>query len=133
MVPRFLLDGMLGSLSRWLRIGGYDTEFRKNMWDDLLIEEAYNDKRILLTRDEMLVKRARKLGVEAIYIENEGDEKALNQLTKELDITFDPTQARCSKCNHPVEKVVKTDVSVGSRQPVPPSSGMARGYAGSLC
>jgi len=111
MAPRFLLDGMLGSLSRWLRIGGFDTEFRKNTLDDSLIEEAFADRRILLTRDEVLVKRARKRGVEAIYIENEGDEKALNQLTKELDITFDPTQARCSKCNHPVEKVVKADVA----------------------
>lgn len=110
MKPRLLLDGMLGSLSRWLRIGGYDTEYRKDTWDDDLIEEARSEDRILLTRDEVLVKRARKRGVEAIYIVHEGDEEALNQLAHELGLVFDPTHARCPKCNHIVEKVFKQDV-----------------------
>jgi uncharacterized protein len=109
MAPRLLLDGMLGSLARWLRIGGYDTEYRKDTDDDVLIEEALADDRILLTRDEVLVNRARKRGVEAIFVEK-GDEKALSQLTKKLGITFDPTQARCPKCNHTVEKVAKEKV-----------------------
>ena len=109
MAPRFLLDGMLGSLSRWLRIGGYDTEYRKDTLDDALIEEALADDRILLTRDRGLIKKARIRGVEAIYVEN-GDENALSQLTKELGITLDPMLARCPKCNHPVEKVTKADV-----------------------
>ena len=109
MAPRFLLDGMLGSLSRWLRIGGYDTEYRKDTLDDALIEEALADDRILLTRDRGLIKKARIRGVEAIYVEN-GDENALSQLTKELGIILDPMLARCPKCNHPVEKVTKADV-----------------------
>ena len=111
MAPRFLLDGMLGSLSRWLRIGGYDTEYRKDTPDDALIEEAAREKRILLTRDEALVKRARKRGVEAIYIEKECDEKALSQLSTILGLTFDPAQTRCPKCNHAVNKVAKTAVT----------------------
>ncbi|HIH88025.1 TPA: hypothetical protein HA344_02300 [Candidatus Bathyarchaeota archaeon] len=111
MVPRFLLDGMLGSLARWLRIGGVDTEYRKDTPDDILIEEALEDHRILLTRDEALVNRARKRGVEAIYIEAEVDEEALRQLAEELGLTFDPTRARCPKCNHAVEKVAKAEVA----------------------
>ena len=111
MAQRFLLDGMLGSLSRWLRIGGYDAEYRKDISDDDLIVEAITEKRILLTRDKVLVIRARKRGVEAIYLENEGDEKALSQLTNELSIIFNPTYARCPKCNHLVDKVAKSDVA----------------------
>jgi uncharacterized protein with PIN domain len=110
MSPRFLLDGMLGSLSRWLRIGGYDTEYRRDTPDDDLIEEAVREDRILLTRDEALVTRARKRGAKATYIREEGDEEGLSQLTLELGIILDPAQARCPKCNHRVDKVAKTDV-----------------------
>ena len=110
MVPRFLLDGMLGSLSRWLRIGGYDTEYRKDTPDDDLIDEAERDGRILLTRDEDLVNRARKRGVEAIYA-REGDEEALSQLSHDLGLTLDPTHARCPKCNHTVDRATKEEVA----------------------
>jgi uncharacterized protein len=110
MAHRFLLDGMLGSLSRWLRIGGYDTEYMKDTPDDALIEKAARDNRILLTRDEALVARAHKRGVETIYLKSEGDEEALAQLAAELNLTFDPTQARCPKCNHTVDKVEKREV-----------------------
>jgi len=111
MVHRFLLDGMLGSLARWLRIGGYDTEYRKYTPDDDLIEEAAREDRILLTRDEVLSIRAVKRGVEAVFLESDADEKALAQLAAELHLTFDPAMARCPKCNHTVEKVEKATVS----------------------
>lgn len=110
MAPRFLLDGMLGSLARWLRIGGYDTEYRRDTEDDELVDEALRGSRILLTRDEVLAIRAKKRGVDAIHIKSEGDEKALAQLSAELGLTFDPTLSRCPKCNHAVEKVDKADV-----------------------
>ncbi|MCK4438633.1 hypothetical protein KAV47_06135, partial [Candidatus Bathyarchaeota archaeon] len=37
MKPRFLVDSMLGSLARWLRIGGYDAEYRRDAEDDSLM------------------------------------------------------------------------------------------------
>jgi uncharacterized protein with PIN domain len=111
MVHRFLLDGMLGSLARWLRIGGYDTEYRKDTPDDDLIEEAARDDRILLTRDEVLSIRAGKRGVKVVFLERDADEKALAQLAAELHLTFDPSMARCPKCNHTVDKVEKTAVA----------------------
>jgi uncharacterized protein with PIN domain len=102
---------MLGSLARWLRMGGYDTEYKKDIPDDDLIEDARRDGRILLTRDEALVNRARKRGVEAIYIENEDDGGALRQLATKLGLKYDPTQARCPKCNNTVDKVTKAEVT----------------------
>ncbi len=101
---------MLGSLSRWLRIGGYDTEYRRDTPDDDLIEEAARDGMILLTRDEALVNRARRRGAEAIYV-REGDEEALSQLSRELGLAFDPTHARCPKCNHTVDRASKEEVT----------------------
>ena len=92
-------------------MGGYDAEYNKNIPDDDLIEEALKGDRILLTRDEALVKRAKKRGVDAIFISHDVDEEALSQLSIELGLTFDPTQARCPKCNHTVEKVAKHEVA----------------------
>ncbi len=111
MRPRFLLDGMLGSLSRWLRIGGYDTEYKKDKPDDDLIDDARREDRILLTRDGDLVHRACKRGVKAMYMKNDGDEDALRQIATELGIEYDPTKARCPKCNNSVNKVDKADVA----------------------
>ncbi len=110
MKKRFLVDGMLGSLSRWLRIGGYDAEYRRDRPDDELIEEAKVEDRFLLTRDEMLVRRARKRGVKAIYVRGISDKDGLSQLAGELNLTFDPMNSRCPKCNHIVLKATKEEV-----------------------
>jgi uncharacterized protein with PIN domain len=110
MKTRFLVDGMLGSLSRWLRIGGYDAEYRRDRPDDELIDEAKREDRVLLTRDEVLVMRARKRGVKAIYVKGIVDEDGLNQLVGELKLTLDPKSSRCPKCNHIVSKTTKEDV-----------------------
>lgn len=110
MKKRFLVDGMLGSLSRWLRIGGYDAEYRRDRPDDELIEEAKMEDRFLLTRDEVLVRRARKRGVKAICVRGISDEDGLSQLAGELNLTFDPMNSRCPKCNHIVLKATKEEV-----------------------
>ncbi|HKM51591.1 MAG TPA: Mut7-C RNAse domain-containing protein, partial [Candidatus Bathyarchaeia archaeon] len=44
---RFLLDGMLGKLTRWLRILGYDAEYSKNSSDNNLLSQAKDESRIL--------------------------------------------------------------------------------------
>ena len=106
----FLLDGMLGSLARWLRIGGYDTEYRKDSDDDLLLEEAKNSKRILLTKDESLSARARKIGVHSIYLHGNSDELNLSQLVSELGLTFNPNESRCPRCNYQLSFVDKDKV-----------------------
>ena len=92
-------------------MGGYDTEYLKDTPDDELIEVAKAESRILLTRDEALVHRARKRGVEAIYIEAEADEQALRQLAIKLRLKYDPTEARCPKCNSMVNRVEKKEVA----------------------
>jgi uncharacterized protein with PIN domain len=51
MPHRFILDGMLGSLARWLRIIGYDTIYYVDKEDDELRDEAKKNNRTLITRD----------------------------------------------------------------------------------
>ncbi len=55
--PRFVADVMLGSLARWLRILGFDTEFSPPFDDDALLSRAAAQGRTLLTADRTLASR----------------------------------------------------------------------------
>ncbi|TFG55378.1 MAG: hypothetical protein E4H30_07370 [Methanomassiliicoccus sp.] len=61
--PSFLLDGMLGSLSRWLRLLGYDAEYVRDASDREMLSLLQGNDRLLLTRDRQLAERAGDRGV----------------------------------------------------------------------
>lgn len=110
MKPRFLVDSMLGSLARWLRIGGYDAEYRRDAEDDSLMEEASRTGRILLTRDRVLVLRAKKRGIETILVEGAGEVEQLGALAAALGLELDPSNSRCPKCNGSLTRVSRDEV-----------------------
>lgn len=110
MKQRFLVDSMLGSLARWLRISGYDAEYRRDAEDDDLIVEASETGRTLLTRDRVLVIRAGKRGVEAILVEGEGDAEQLGALASGLGLILDASNSRCPRCNGALRRAGKEEV-----------------------
>jgi uncharacterized protein with PIN domain len=116
--PTFILDGMFGSLARWLRLLGYDTIFC-NDWVDDDILEAIGD-RILLTRDKQLIERAHQRKLKAFNPGSRPIYKMLRRLQAHLGITFilNPSKSRCSHCNAPLAhappKTVKDCVPPGS-------------------
>jgi uncharacterized protein with PIN domain len=101
---------MLGSLARWLRISGYDTEYRREADDDSLLEEASRTGRVLLTRDRELAHRAGKRGVEAFLVEGEDEVTQLALLAAALRLELDPSCSRCPRCNGPLTRVEKDQV-----------------------
>ncbi|MEJ2242600.1 MAG: DUF5615 family PIN-like protein [Candidatus Bathyarchaeota archaeon] len=66
---KFITDGMLGKITRWLRMLGHDVNYFRSTDDKKLVELAKKEKRVLLTRDRELVKRAKGLGAEAVLVE----------------------------------------------------------------
>ncbi len=56
--PRFVLDGHLGRLARYLRMLGFDAEYRPKAEDAELAAVSSGEQRILLTRDRGLLKRS---------------------------------------------------------------------------
>ena len=110
MTPQFLVDGMLGSLARWLRICGYDTEYRRDTEDDKLIEEAEATGRILLTRDRMLSIIAGKRDVESILVKGSSDYEELGCVALKLGLKLNASDSRCSKCNSEIINVQKEEV-----------------------
>ncbi|MEM4516988.1 MAG: Mut7-C RNAse domain-containing protein, partial [Desulfurococcaceae archaeon] len=61
--PRFIVDTMLGTVARWLRILGYDTVYDKSAEDWQIIRRAELEKRIIVTRDRGLHIKAIKSGL----------------------------------------------------------------------
>ena len=65
---KFLVDGMLGKLTRWLRMLGQDVLYSVQLGDSELLELAKKEDRILLTKDFELYKRATGRGLDTYYV-----------------------------------------------------------------
>ncbi len=79
-IPKFVADVMLGSLSRWLRLFGFDTLYRNDFTDKELIKISLQQDRILLTRDRTLAKS--KLLNKTIFINSENLEEQIKEVLK---------------------------------------------------
>jgi uncharacterized protein with PIN domain len=93
---RFVVDGMLGSLARWLRILGYDTDYANQRDDPELVRIARAENRVLLTRDRELAGRR---GVHALLIESQSLDEQLAQVTDAFPPPSEAQPGRCSVCN----------------------------------
>lgn len=110
---KFVADGMLGKLTRWLRMLGYDVEYSNNLEDAQLIAIAKKEGRILLTRDVELYQQATAKGCEAFYTEGENEAERLAQLAERFKIRLgiNMAKSRCPKCNVQVEPIAKEKVA----------------------
>ncbi len=109
--PQFIVDGMLGSLTRWLRLLGFDTLYCDD-WPDNQILKAIGN-RILLTRDKELLTRALQSGFQAINPGSGSIKSMLEVLQNELSLTYviDSKRSRCSLCNASLISVQPSKVS----------------------
>jgi len=108
---RFVADAMVGRLVRWLRISGYDTVYLKEAEDQEILRFARDEKRILLTRDRGLERRAAAVGVKHIFIaKNDIDAQLKQMMAAGVEIKGTPVCARCPGCNGKIGGVKKGDV-----------------------
>ena len=110
----FILDGMLGKLTRWLRMLGHDAQYSAGLNDTELLTIARSEKRTLLTRDLALFQKAMAKGIEAYYVEGSTEPERLSELSVRFGIplAIDLTKSRCPKCNSklavaPKEKIAE--------------------------
>ena len=106
----FILDGMHGKLTRWLRIAGYDVLYYRDKDDDDLIHEALTSNRVLLTRDKRLVEKANKAGVVTLLMEGVKVLDHLKHIKKNLTLEFNPYISRCPVCNGELSKKTREEV-----------------------
>jgi uncharacterized protein with PIN domain len=109
---KFVLDGMLGKLARWLRMLGHDVKYSNSSDDAQLLAMAKKEQRILLTRDFELYQHATAKGVDAFYVEGQTEAERLAELARRFDVglEIDMATSRCPKCNTRVKPVSKEEV-----------------------
>ena len=110
---KFLADGMLGKLTRWLRMLGHDVKYSNMLDDDELSAIAKKERRILLTKDLELYQRATAKGIKAFYVAGETEAARLAELAKwfGFSLVIDLKNSRCPKCNTKLRAVPKEKVA----------------------
>lgn len=106
---KFITDGMLGKLTRWLRMLGHDVKYYRSADDEKLIEITKSEKRILLTRDHKLYQQTVAAGLDAVLIQATDEAGKLADLASQfgINLEIDLSVSRCSKCNSKIESVSK--------------------------
>lgn len=101
----FLVDGMLGSLARKLRILGYDTIYDSKADDAKLLEIAARSTRCLVTSDMELYLLSRRRKLASILVISRNERGRLFEVLSSIgESKIDETRvARCSICNGVLE------------------------------
>lgn len=110
---KFILDGMLGKLARWLRMMGHDVLYSTVLSDSQLLEQAKKEDRVLLTRDFALYQQAVGKGVQVYYVEGETEPHRLAEIAARfcITLTVDMQVSRCPKCNTRLASVPKAEIA----------------------
>lgn len=109
---RFLVDGMLGNMTRWLRLLGHDVAYENLSDDNELLLRTRLESRILLTADVELFRLAKRRGLQAVLAKGNSVVENLSKLSKKLTLplVFDQTKSRCPACGSPLSQVPKSSI-----------------------
>ena len=116
----FLLDGMLGKLTRWLRMLGYEAVYVNDTSDKDLLSIAKRDSLILLTSDEELYRTAVFRNIETFLVQGRTEPERLAALADRFKLTLkiDTTISKCPVCGSSIKEVPKDQV----QSSVPPAT-----------
>lgn len=114
-LPRFAADGHLGRLARLLRVAGFDTLLRETGPVDDWLDRAWEDGRIVLTRDRALLMR--RDVVRGAFLASTQPLAQLADVASRfaLVVADDARAARCMVCN--AEPTAVTLDAVSDRVP----------------
>jgi len=115
---KFLADGMLGKLTRWLRLAGHDVIYLgkstlpPEKQDEDLLQAAKSGERILLTSDVQLHKRAIKAGLKSVLIRGTDVASQLAEISRRLGVKMEivPENSRCPLCNGKLDLVERSSI-----------------------
>lgn len=109
--PRFVLDTHLGKLARYLRLLGFDTLYSNSYDDDELAAiSAAGDKRILLTRDQGVLKRRQV--THGYYVRDTRPEEQVVEILNRFDLYgLAAPFSRCLDCNTILRRVSKEKIA----------------------
>jgi uncharacterized protein with PIN domain len=110
---KFIVDSMLGKVSRWLRLLGCMVYYFKEESDDELLTIAKKGDHVLLTRDLGLFRRAKSTGINVVFIEGITIPEMLAHFSQKFKIPLliDISKSRCPLCNSHIKQIKKKEVA----------------------
>jgi uncharacterized protein with PIN domain len=110
---KFLVDGMLGGLARWLRLLGYEVRYDAGAKDNDLLTIADHENMVLLTGDKELYQRATAKKIASALVAGETEEERLAQMARTFSVHLDTNMAetRCPGCGASLAKKSKSEVA----------------------
>jgi hypothetical protein len=108
---KLLCDQMLGSLATWLRILGQDTYYaQRYITDDELLQIAKNEQRTIISRDKVLLQRAKKELIQIIPLVSTNLDEQLRTVLPKITIDKNELLTRCTICNTILESIIKNRI-----------------------
>jgi uncharacterized protein with PIN domain len=104
---------MFGTLAKWLRLCGFDTFYKNEELSDTdILRIATDEKRMILSRDRDLIRRAEKKRIPSCFIESRNVTAQLIEMLSKTGLTINDEKllTRCSVCNTPLKKVDKQSI-----------------------
>ena len=111
--PKFFVDAMLGNIAKKLRLMGYDTKYSSNIEDESLIQISKKENRVVISRDEDLVRISQKNDVNVVFIQRTDEEQQIREIMDYLDmkwVEINGDKARCPNCNSKTESIDKKNI-----------------------
>ncbi len=107
--PKFILDGHLGTLARYLRMLGFDTNYRNDYADKEIVKISLKEKRAILTRDVGILKRNEV--TRGYWVRNTDPAKQVEEVVKRFDLKNQIQEfSRCVECNSILENIEKEKI-----------------------
>jgi uncharacterized protein with PIN domain len=112
--PTFIADCHLGKLAKYLRLMGLDTLYFPQIDDDVLLDLATAEKRVILTRDRALYERKK---ADCLYLHSVRTDEQLREIIKRYALQeHQKSFSRCIVCNTPLSPIDKGEIT----QKLPP-------------
>ncbi len=107
--PIFILDVNLGKLAAKLRMLGFDSLYQNNFEDEIIVNIAADENRIILTRDQGLLKNS--MVTRGYWIRNTNPKKQIKEVIRKFDLysRINPFSI-CMVCNGKIWQVDKNDI-----------------------
>ncbi len=108
---KFITDGTLGRLARWLRTIGYDTVYEAAAIDRKFLSRAFKEGRVVLSRRLDLEQRNFRGRMIILRSDRVGEQvRELRARLPELDTSTVKIFTRCLRCNALLEEVPRESV-----------------------
>lgn len=109
----FLADAMLGNVAKKLRLLGYDAEYFSDIDDSKLIDKAKTESRTIISRDRLLVEKAKKDKISSVLITSQNEIEQFLEILKTTPLKLNEISgdtARCTKCNSATSQISKLKI-----------------------